>query len=209
MTSNASTDLLPTRHSLLSRLKNWDDQDSWRLFFDTYWKLIHSVARRAGLDEAEAQEAVQETVLSVAKEMPKGRYDKTKGTFKGWLLTITRRRIADQMRKRYRSRMANRLDPDMTSVDEEIAMEDEKNLAPDAVWEEQWREHLFKTAVARVKQRVKGEQWQLFELNVLKEWPGPKVAAAMKVSVMAVHVAKFRIGAQIKKEVKRLEKSGI
>ncbi len=112
MTSNASTDLLPTRHSLLSRLKNWDDQDSWRLFFDTYWKLIHSVARRAGLDEAEAQEAVQETVLSVAKEMPKGRYDKTKGTFKGWLLTITRRRIADQMRKRYRSRMANRLDPE-------------------------------------------------------------------------------------------------
>jgi len=55
------------------------------------------VAVKAGLNDAEAQqEVVQETVISVAKQMPGFRYDPTRGTFKGWLLKITRRRIADQ-----------------------------------------------------------------------------------------------------------------
>ena len=37
---NDPDELLPTRWTLIERLKNWDDQESWRQFFDTYWKLI-------------------------------------------------------------------------------------------------------------------------------------------------------------------------
>lgn len=37
-------DFIPTRYSLLSRLQNWDDQDSWKEFFDIYWRLIYAVA---------------------------------------------------------------------------------------------------------------------------------------------------------------------
>jgi DNA-directed RNA polymerase specialized sigma24 family protein len=59
-------DSIPTRYTLLSRLQDWDDQESWRVFFDTYWRLIYSVAIRSGLTEAEAQDAVQETVICVA-----------------------------------------------------------------------------------------------------------------------------------------------
>lgn len=62
-------ELIPTRRSLLSRLKNWDDQESWRVFFDTYWRLIYSAGLRAGLTEAEAEDMVQETVISVLKSM--------------------------------------------------------------------------------------------------------------------------------------------
>ena len=49
-----ANNLIPTRYSLLSRLQNWDDQDSWKDFFDTYWRLIYSVALKSGLTEAEA-----------------------------------------------------------------------------------------------------------------------------------------------------------
>ncbi len=47
-------EFLPTRKSLLSRLKNWDDSQSWREFFDTYWSLIYGVAIKGGLSDAEA-----------------------------------------------------------------------------------------------------------------------------------------------------------
>src|ERR1044071_1926253 len=94
--------VLPTRQSLLSRLRDWENQDSWREFFDTYWQLIYQVARKAGFNDAEAQDVVQETLLSVAQQMPGFKYDRTAGRFKGWLLQIARRRIADQFRKRYR-----------------------------------------------------------------------------------------------------------
>jgi RNA polymerase sigma-70 factor (ECF subfamily) len=77
-----------------------EDEASWREFFDTYWLLIYSVARKAGLTETEAQEAVQETVISVAKKMPEFNYDPQAGSFKGFLLQTTGWRITDQFRKR-------------------------------------------------------------------------------------------------------------
>jgi len=72
----------PTRRSLLSRLRQWDDQESWQDFFSTYSKLIYGVALRAGLAEAEAEDIVQETVISVARQMPNFRYDPAQGSFK-------------------------------------------------------------------------------------------------------------------------------
>ena len=81
---------LQTRWSLIGRLKDWGDQQSWQEFFDAYWKLIYSIALKAGLSDAEAQDVVQETVLSVAKKMPEFKCDPAAGSFKSWLLTLTR-----------------------------------------------------------------------------------------------------------------------
>src|SRR4051794_23077763 len=89
-----------TRRSLVDRLQNWEDRKHWQEFFDAYWKLIFSAARRSGLTETEAEEVVQETVITVAKKVGQLRYDPARGSFKGWLLHITRWRIADQFRKR-------------------------------------------------------------------------------------------------------------
>lgn len=77
--------LLPTRSSLLNRLRDWEDQASWRDFFNTYCKFINGVAIKSGLSDSEAEDVVQETVLSVAKKMPEYVYDPARCSFKGWL----------------------------------------------------------------------------------------------------------------------------
>src|SRR5437868_14934174 len=92
--------MIATRRSLVERLADWGEQLRWQEFFDTYSKLIYSAARRSGLTDAEAQDVVQETVITVAKNIDKLKYDPAIGSFKGWLLQITRWRIADQFRKR-------------------------------------------------------------------------------------------------------------
>src|SRR4051812_31650093 len=93
-------EVLRTRATLLDRLKNWQDRSSWQQFFDTYWGLIYGVARQAGLNDAEAQDVVQETMSAVAKHMPSFKYNPALGSFKSWLLNMTRWRITDQWRKR-------------------------------------------------------------------------------------------------------------
>src|SRR5260221_282977 len=90
---------LPTRESLLIRLRNWGDEASWKDFFETYWKLIYSVARRTGMNDVEAQDVVQETIITVVRKLPEFKYDPAIGSFKGWLLTLTRSRIQDQFRR--------------------------------------------------------------------------------------------------------------
>src|SRR5436853_406138 len=92
---------MPTRHSLLNRLKDLGDDASWKEFFDAYWKLIYAVALKSGLRAPEAEDVVQETVISVAKTIDRYHYDPSV-TFKGWLHHLVRRRVADHFRQKAR-----------------------------------------------------------------------------------------------------------
>jgi len=73
--ASENPDSLPTRSSLLSRLRDLGDSGSWRDFFETYWRLLYNVARKSGLADAEAQDVVQDTVIAVARKMPGFHYD--------------------------------------------------------------------------------------------------------------------------------------
>jgi len=93
-------DSIPTRQSLLNRLKDWGVQACWQDFFDTYWQLIYNVAVKAGLTDTEAQEVVQETALAVAKNISEFKTDPAHGSFSAWLMRLTRWRIGDEFRRR-------------------------------------------------------------------------------------------------------------
>jgi RNA polymerase sigma-70 factor (ECF subfamily) len=199
-------EFIPTRRSLLTRLKRWDDQESWRDFFNTYWKLIYSVALKAGLYETEAQEVVQETVISVAKKMPGFKYDPAVGSFKSWLLLVTRRRIADQFRKRPRETSFPAAPPGQTSRTSPSArIPDPESLDVNKVWDEEWQRNLLDAALTNVKAKVAPRQYQIFELYVLKQWPVERLTTTLAVSAGQVYLAKLRVGNLVKKELKRLE----
>ena len=199
--------LLATRRSLVDRLADWGDQLRWQEFFDTYSRLIYSAARQSGLTDTEAQEVVQETVITVAKNIEKLKYDPAIGSFKGWLLQITRWRIADQFRKREpgNAKRPHAVDDRLTSTIERVP--DSRIVDLDALWETEWKENLFEAAVVRVKKRVEPKQFQIFDCYVRKEWPAQKVAERLGVNVGQVYLARHRVSALLKKEVKALERS--
>jgi RNA polymerase sigma factor (sigma-70 family) len=202
-----SSGLLATRRSLVERLENWDDRQRWQEFFDTYWKLIYSAARKSGLTDTEAQEVVQETVITVAKNVGKLRYDPAIGSFKGWLLQITRWRIADQFRKRQPAdakRFGSRDDRETATIER---VPDTNAADLNALWEKEWQENLFTAALARVKRKVDPKQFQIFDCYVRKEWPAQKVATELRVNVGQVYLARHRISALLKREIKLLEKA--
>ena len=197
-------ELIPTRASLLHRLRNWDDKSSWQDFFDIYWRLIYGVARKAGLNDAEAQDVVQETMTSVAKHMPAFRYDPAIGSFKAWLLKLTRWRIIGQLRKRGPLAVHDSMPGDpVTGTVQGIA--DPAAGALDSMWDAEWEANLLKAAIDRVKRRLDPEKYQVFDFYVNKEWPPDKVAITFRISIGQVYLAKNRVTAMIKKEVRRLE----
>ncbi len=198
--------LIATRRSLVDRLANWDDQRRWQEFFDTYWKLIYSAARKSGLADAEAQEVVQETVITVAKNIDRLQYDPAIGSFKGWLLQITRWRIADQFRKREPEgvKRSHLQDDSLTATIDRVP--DSRIVDLDAVWETEWKDNLLEAAIARVKRKIDPKQFQIFDCYVRKEWPAQKVSERLRVSVGQVYLARHRVAALLKKEIKTLEK---
>ena len=200
--------LVPTRRSLISRLRNWDDQESWREFFTTYWKLIYSVAIKSGLSDQEAEDVVQETVLSVAKKMDTFKYDPAVCSFKGWLMHVTRLRIIDQLRKRQRGiqpKNARQTQTSRTATVERIA--DPASLKLDSIWDEEWQKNLIDAAMDRVKRRVNPEHYQIFYMNTVKKVAVRKVAEMFSTNVPQVYLIKHRVAALIKKEVRSLQAS--
>lgn len=199
---------LHTRQSLLGRLKDWEDERSWRDFFETYWRLIYGTARKGGLSDAEAQEVVQETVIAVAKQMKEFKYDPAVGSFKGWLKLITRRRIADQYRKRKPHEVGfPSADAERSSARAMDQIPDGAGDPADAAWEADWQQSLLDRAVEIVRTQVSPRQYQIFDLYVLRQWPASQVAASLDISTAQVHLAKHRVQSQIKKEARRLEKT--
>lgn len=200
-----SEDFIPTRYSLLSRLQNWDDQESWQDFFDTYWRLIYSFALKSGLTATEAEDVVQETIISVARNIQKFKRDRSLGSFKGWLRNLTRWRIADHLRKRTNPEETTPITFAEDGSFEINLAEIPASTEAESVWENEWRTNLMKVALQNVKNVVKEEHYQIFDLYVLKEWPAAKVAQTLDVNVGKVYLIKYRLESLVKKEIRRLE----
>ena len=216
------TDSIPTRQSLLARLKDVDDQESWREFFGTYWRLIHAAAVKAGLTQSEAEEVVQEVMISAAKKMPGFTYDPAKDSLKGWLLAVTRWKVADQFRKRQAvpapnivgeappsARGARAVPEDETNRTATVERVPDPNSADlDTIWDDEWRANLLRTALDRVKRRVNPAHYEMYHLHVVQGLSPRETARALGVSTAAVHLAKHRVGGSVKAELKRIEARG-
>lgn len=209
MCTPCADELLPTRQSLLTRLKDWGDQDGWREFFDTYWRLIFKVARQAGLNETEAQDVVQETLLAVAKKMPGFHYDPAKGSFKAWLLLNVRSRIVEHWRRRAAgdAHRAELTRESLTEADPLQMIADPAGLELEKVWQKEWENNLLQAALERTKTKVSARQFLIFDLATLKEVPVGKISRTLEVNVAQVYLAKHRVGKVLKDELRRLRQS--
>jgi RNA polymerase sigma-70 factor (ECF subfamily) len=199
-------DWLPTRTSLLKRLQDWDDQESWKDFFDSYSKLLFSVALKSGFRGPEAEDLVQETIIAVAKHMPGFRYDASRGSFKAWLLSILRNRIIDRVRSRGRRPQAVEETPSESSQTALVhRIPDPAPAQLDQIWEEEWEQHLFDLALQRIREEATPRDFQIFDCLVLKHWPIQAVADALQVNEARIYVAKSRVAGLLRQEVERLQ----
>jgi len=195
-----------TRKSLIARLDNWEDQRTWDEFYQTYWRLIYSVAIKAGLRADEAFDCVQETILSIAKQSKRKLYDPEQGSFKTWLMNMTRWRINDQFRKRKKdtAMAGGEWDNDRkTAVIDRV--EDPNGDMLSRLWDVEWKKNVADAALARVKAQVSPKQYQIFHYYVIKQWDAKKVQDHLNVSMAQVYLAKHRVGSVLKRELAKLE----
>ena len=198
-------ELLPTRRSLIERLRDLGDQPSWREFFDTYWKLIYGAAIRAGLSDQEAEDVVQETVIGVARKMESFRYDPSVCSFKGWLMHVTRCRIADQFRRRRPQNVPLAAPRADTTAETTLNLHDPAADVLEGIWNEEWQKNLVDVAMDRVRRQANPEHYQIFHLHAVKGLGVRDVAKLTGASLPKVYVTYHRIAKLVKAEVRRLE----
>jgi RNA polymerase sigma factor (sigma-70 family) len=187
-------ELIPTRDSLLSRLKEGGQEDSWRDFFETYWRLIYQTGRKYGLTDSEAQDVVQETMIELSQRIGDFQRDQKRGSFKAWLMRLTQWKIVDQIRSRS---PAERLDSDFGEETDARFVDD---------WDRNWQVNAAEEAVRRVQSSARPKMFQAYSLCVLQGRSHLAAGKLLRMSVPAVYMAIFRIRRQLRRELEKLQK---
>jgi len=183
-----------TRPSLLQRVKNPRDNESWREFYQLYQPLLYRYARARGLNRENADEVTQQCLTILSEKMPEFEYSKEKGGFKHWLRRITNNKINDFFKKR-------RL-PLAQSAD--FRRPQETELSPDELWERQWQKKHLQYCLKLIRPEVATTTFQAFEYHVLCGWSVDRVSKTLGLSTDQVYTAKSRITRRLRAKMREL-----
>lgn len=204
--------LSQTRSSLLGRLHQWDDRQAWNEFFETYWRFIFRSSIKAGLTEDEAQEVVQETMITVAKKLRAADYEyrPQQATFRTWLSQIVRYMVLRVRRgRKVRSERISEIEPALgDAATEWSAMEQIPDPADPQKAEEdrEWNQNFMDVAAERVKRQVNPKHYQIFACRVIEGRGVTETARDMGVSLAQVYLVTHRMGKLLRDEYERLKK---
>jgi RNA polymerase sigma-70 factor (ECF subfamily) len=195
MADSPSTDL-----SLLVRVRDPRDHEAWTQFVHAYGPLIYAYARKQGLQDADAADLMQEALRVVAGAVRGLAYDPAKGSFRGWLLAVVRNQLP-----RFWSRRG-RPGEGTGSTSEHLRLQQVPDPAGerDAAWDEEYERRQFAWAAQRVRAQVQEATWQAFWRTAVEGQAAREVAAGLGMSVAAVYLAKSRVMARIKEQIRQL-----
>jgi RNA polymerase sigma factor (sigma-70 family) len=191
-----------TRITLLNRLKDGSDHQAWSEFVRLYGPVVYGFARKRGLQDADAADMMQEVLRSVARNAEKMEYDPKRGTFRGWLYTVTRNKIYNFLSSQKNKARAV---GDSAAHERLESLPDKTENESDADWELEYQRRLSAKAMERVKHEFQGNTWLAFWGTAVDGRPANEVGIELKMSPGAVYVAKSRVLARLRDEVQRLQ----
>jgi RNA polymerase sigma-70 factor (ECF subfamily) len=189
-----------TRHSLVLRLRNPDDQAAWAEFVDVYEPLIYRLARRKGLQDADAQDLCQDVLRAVASAIERWDPDPAKGRFRAWLFRIARNLLVKFLaRQRHHPRGTG-----SSSVQELLEAQPADDPQAEAEFAVEFRRRAFRWAADQVKGEFTSPTWQAFWQTAVETRPISDVARELGLSVGAVYIARSRVLARLRDQVQQL-----
>jgi RNA polymerase sigma factor (sigma-70 family) len=184
-----------TRHSLIIKLADPTDTTAWREFVTIYEPLIYRLARRKGLQDADARDLCQEVFQAVAGAVE--RWDPSRGSFRGWLSRIARNLVINFLtRRRFQFRGSG-----ATSVQELLEAQPAVDPSATALFDQEFQSQLFHWAAEEVRGRITPKSWQAFWKTAVEGRPAEDVAAELGLSVGSVYVARSRVLARLKRRI--------
>ncbi|MBU0719436.1 MAG: sigma-70 family RNA polymerase sigma factor, partial [Planctomycetes bacterium] len=177
-----------TSTTLLAGLEDPHNEAAWRRFYARYTPMLLSYAKRVGLADADAQDAVADTLATFVQAYRRGRYDRQRARLKSWLGGIARNKV----RKLWARRRTASLEASLARA-EGCPCEPAGDGKPDEAFEREWQLETLGTALETLRHEADPNAYQAFDLYAMKNWPVGKVAALLSMSTNAIYIHKCRM----------------
>ena len=190
-----------TRLSLLVQIRDGANRAAWQEFVKLYGPVIYGFARKRGLQDADAADVMQDVLRSVSAAIGRLDYDRSAGTFRGWLFTITRNKIFNFLSAR---RIRPQGSGDTTT---NRLLESHPNPGDDSdAWESEYQRRVATMAMDRVKGEFQDNTWRAFWLTAVDGVSAVEVSRQVGMSPGAIYVAKSRVLARLKQAVEAIKR---
>lgn len=190
-----------TRPSLLLRIRDPQDERSWREFLDIYEPLVYRLARRKGFQDADARELTQEVFLAVASAIDRWDPDPSRGSFRGWLFKIARNLMINLLARQRRHPQGTGSTDIKQLLEQQAAPAGEDS----ALFDREYKREAFRWAAGQIRGQFRRTTWDAFWLTSVEGRSVKEVAGTLEITVGAVYIARSRVMARLKQTVEGLE----
>ena len=192
-------DFPETSHSLIARVKDLADGAAWTEFLGIYRPVVYRLARKRGMQDADAQDVTQRVFLSISQAIDRWEPEPNGPPFRAWLVTVTRNAITKALT---RSR------PDVgagaAAVMEllEALPADDPRTTAEFVLES--RREALRWAAEQIRPEFSEMTWMLFWQTAVQGSSVAEVAAVTGRTTGAIYMARFRVLQRLKEKVQEI-----
>jgi len=192
-----------TRPSLLVRLRNLQDQQSWEEFYTIYQPLVFRMARNQGFQDADASELTQEVFVAVASAIQRWDPNPERGSFRGWLFRIARNLMINWLA--YRRRHPNGTGD--SNIGQLLAEQPDlhREVEDSVIFDKEYKRQTFAWAAEQIRKEFREGTWEAFWLTSVENQSVTEVAKKLEISAGAVYIARSRVMARLRQKIETLE----
>jgi RNA polymerase sigma-70 factor (ECF subfamily) len=192
--------MFETSASLLERLRGQPDAGSWKRLVDLYTPLLRSWLRRHLVPHDDVDDLVQEVMAVLVRELPHFHYDRQRGSFRGWLRTIT----VNRLRMFWRSRQSRPLATGDSDLARKLDALEDPQSALSQLWDREHDQHVAHRLLELIEPEFEPTTWRAFRRVTLDGAEVSTVAAELGISLNAVYLAKYRALRRLRQEMQGL-----
>lgn len=189
-----------TKPSLLLRIRDPRDVAAWSQFVDVYGPLVFAFLQRQGLQDADASDVAQEAMVDVAQAIGGFDYQPDQGGFRQWLFTVVKNRL----RKYWRDMPRQPRGTGDTQAQRRL-LEVPAPESQSETWDETYQRRLFQYAAHIIRRDFNETTWQAFSRTAVHGEAPQQVARSLGMTVAAVYLAKARVKARVREQVRMLD----
>jgi RNA polymerase sigma-70 factor, ECF subfamily len=206
--NESSRDALPTSRTLLQRARK-NDSRAWQELVELYAPLVYFWCRRGNVIEQDIPDVVQDVFRAVVAGLGGFRKERASDTFRGWLRTVTRSKVADYYRRVGRETHAVGGSTAQRRIQRIPAdIEPAEGLTPDSenTGDEQLAvAALHHRALQLIREHFDPKTWQAFWRVAVDGQSATDVAAELGMKAGTVRVAKSRVLQRLRRELGDVE----
>jgi RNA polymerase sigma-70 factor (ECF subfamily) len=190
-----------TRQSLLLRLGDPTDRSAWEEFTSLYWPIIYRLARKRGLQDADAQDLAQKILVTLSRKIADWKPSTETGAFRGWLSVVTRNVTLNMLTRRKQD-----VPRGGTSMLEQLASLPEREDV-DREFELEYRRSLFRMAADEIRSEFQPSTWSAFWLTAVEGLGIEEAAEYLGLQIGSVYAGRSRVMRRLKQKIQDLETS--